>query len=276
MPTPDESLHEFIWTGSDPKNPTRKVAKMLNFTTLRLTPDQMYICVPEARTSDDALLSVNLLIFFEISDLERMLDRTHDPIADLMNAATSDIVAFCAGLSYETFLEKTDTLNNIEAYPQLISRAKAIGFEVTKVVYRGYTASTELQAMQDRALRDRTKLRIDVEAEEQSQRLADLRLAKEHDRQKRTQEMQREAVEHDNAVLRMQNEEKLYEAKQIHDAKLAQEASENAHRLEYYKQLKELGVDVNAYLLANVTRPEKLIQIAEGTAAKVHVHASDN
>jgi len=275
MPTPDETQHEFVWTGRDPSHPNKKVPGALRFPKLRLTPDQMYISVPEARTSDDALLVINLLVFYEIADLERMLDRTHDPIADLENAATSDVVAFCASLSYEMFLEKTDALNNIDAYPQLVARAHSIGFEITKVVYRGYTASQRLQGMHDDALQARTQLRLEAETEEQAQRLSDLKLAKEHDRQKKKQEMQREEVEHNNAVLRMQHEEKLLEEKQTHDAKLAQEAAENAKRIEYFNQLKELGVDINAYLAANGSRPEKLIQITDG-AARVHVHTSDN
>jgi len=277
MPTPDETLHEFVWTGRDKKNPDKKVPGGLRFTKLRLTPDQMYITVPEARTSDDALLVVNLLMFYELKDLERMLDRTHDPIADLENAATSDVVAFCAGLSYEMFLEKTDALNNIDAYPQLIARAQNIGFEITKVVYRGYTASKRLQGMHDDALQARTQLRLEAETEKQAQELSDLKLAKEHERQKRKQEMQREEVEHNNAVLRMQHEEKLLEEKQTHEAKLAEEAANNAKRIEFLSQLKELGVDINAYLAANGTRPEKLIQIADGASgARVHVHTSDN
>ena len=89
--------------------------------------------------------------------------------------------------------------------------------------------------------------------------------------------MQREEVEHNNAVLRMQHEEKLAEERQTHEAKLAQEAAANAKRIEYYNQLKELGVDINAYLAANGTRPEKLIQISEGSgAAKVHIHTNDS
>jgi len=175
------------------------------------------------------------------------------------------------------FLEKTDALNNIDAYPQLIARAQNIGFEITKVVYRGYTASKRLQGMHDDALQARTQLRLEAETEKQAQELSDLKLAKEHERQKRKQEMQREEVEHNNAVLRMQHEEKLLEEKQTHEAKLAEEAANNAKRIEFLSQLKELGVDINAYLAANGTRPEKLIQIADGASgARVHVHTSDN
>ena len=67
--------------------------------------------VEDVRTKDDTLLTVQLMIFFQLKDIEKMLDNTHDPIADFINAAASDVVAFCAKLTYEQFLEKTDELN---------------------------------------------------------------------------------------------------------------------------------------------------------------------
>ena len=38
-------------------------------------PDQMYHDVPDVRTADDAVLTIHLMIFFELVDVERMLDR---------------------------------------------------------------------------------------------------------------------------------------------------------------------------------------------------------
>ncbi len=63
------------------------------------------------RTKDDTLLTVKLMIFFELKDVEKMLDNTHDPIGDFINAVASDVVAFCATLTYDQFLEKTSSLN---------------------------------------------------------------------------------------------------------------------------------------------------------------------
>lgn len=48
-------------------------------------------------------------------------------------------------LSYEEFLKETNELNKLDTYPQLLSRARHIGYHVTKVVYRGYEASVALQ-----------------------------------------------------------------------------------------------------------------------------------
>jgi hypothetical protein len=35
-----------------------------------------------------------LMIFFELVDLERMLDQTHDPIADFINAVCAGLLIF--------------------------------------------------------------------------------------------------------------------------------------------------------------------------------------
>ena len=86
-----------------------------------------------------------------------MLDNTHDPIGDFINNAASDVVAFCATLTYEIFLEKTGDLNKIETFSQLTTRAKTIGYNINKVVFRGFHSSDALQQMHDQAIHTRTR-----------------------------------------------------------------------------------------------------------------------
>ena len=86
-----------------------------------------------------------------------MLDNTHDPIGDFINNAASDVVAFCATLTYENFLEKTSELNKIETFSQLTTRAKTIGYNINKVVFRGFHSSDALQQMHDQAIHTRTR-----------------------------------------------------------------------------------------------------------------------
>merc|ERR1712048_1167746 len=111
--------------------------------------------------------------------IEIMLRETHDPTADFINSVTSDVIEFVAGKSFEDFKASTDNLNNISSYPQLTSRARGIGFEVTKVVFRGYGAPQRLQKMHDDAIERRTKLALDRENEEQEQRLQGMNLERE-------------------------------------------------------------------------------------------------
>merc|ERR1712000_756541 len=84
IPAVDEWSHQFEWHGTDRNNKTKKVPKGLKFTKLRVIPDQMYYNINDVRSKDDALITVKLMIFFELKDIERMLDRTHDPIADFI------------------------------------------------------------------------------------------------------------------------------------------------------------------------------------------------
>ena len=92
----------------------RKVPKGLVFQKLWLMPDQMYHDVPDVRTADDAVLTIRLMIFFELLDIATMLETTHDPIGDFVNAATSDVVDFTGRHDFESFKANTDKLNEIE------------------------------------------------------------------------------------------------------------------------------------------------------------------
>merc|ERR1711908_153766 len=134
------------------------------------------------RTKDDALVTVKVMIFYRLKDIDVMLKETHDPTADFINSVSSDVIEFVASRSFEEFKAATDQLNNLSVYRQLTSRAKGIGFEVTKVVFRGYGAPQRLQKMHDDAIERRTKLGLDRETEEQERGLEDLRLHREEER----------------------------------------------------------------------------------------------
>ena len=42
-----------------------------------------YLDVPEVRTRDDALITVKVMLFYELADVEVMLQNTADPIAEV-------------------------------------------------------------------------------------------------------------------------------------------------------------------------------------------------
>merc|ERR1711959_736288 len=195
-----EWTHEFSWhgsttTGVDEVN--RKVRNALKFKKLRTCPDQTYYDVENVRTKDDALLTIKLMIFFRLNDIERMLQETHDPVADFVNAVSSDVIEFVSGKSFEEFKASTEEMNNLGVYTQLTSRAKGIGYEVTKVVFRGYGAPQRLQKMHDDAIEKRTKLVLDRETEEQEQHLEDLRLQRQEERLQKKQRMEKDTQAHE-------------------------------------------------------------------------------
>ena len=78
------------------------------------------------------------------------------------SCCTSDIVAFTTSKTYLNFIETCHELNDLNIYPKLVERAEKIGFSITKVVFRGYFASKNLQAMHDSSIENRTQLKLEV------------------------------------------------------------------------------------------------------------------
>lgn len=295
VPTPEEWVHEFSWHGSDPKHGNRKVPSALRFSKLRVIPDQMYFDVENVRTADDALLVIKVMVFFELTDIERMLDQTHDPVADFINALSADVVDFASGNDFDAFKGKTDALNRLETYPQLTQRAEKIGYRIGKVVYRGYYASDKLQAMHDGAIECRTKLHLEAETERQAQELADMKLACELERTAKRQQMEEAETRHQNQLRELQHEAELrqieagqrqaLEAKrreqellvdlkhQQNELALNHEKATHEEQAQFFGRMRELQVDLTRYLVAQYQNPDRLIRIDQGQAApQLHLH----
>jgi hypothetical protein len=253
-----EWVHDFSWHGSsghDSESAARKSKNALNFKKLRTCPDQTYYDVEGVRTRDDALVAVKLMIFYRLRDIDTMLRETHDPIADVINAVSSDVIEFVAGKSFEEFKGATDKLNDLAVYPQLTGRAKNIGYEVTKVVFRGYGAPQRLQKMHDDAIERRTKLALERETEDQEQQLLDMKLDREEERLRKGRKMEAAAKAHERELQ-----------KAAHDAKQEERRVEREAQFEHLARLqKDLNISGNqlaTYLLAvEQGPPDKLIQI---------------
>ena len=272
VPASGEWLHQFSWHGADPARPARKIPRALRFERLRVIPDQMYIEVEAVRTADDALLTVHFMLFFELAEIETMLDQTHDPIADLVNALTADVIEFAAARTFEAFKADTERLNELDTFAQVGARAARIGYRIGKVVYRGYDANAQLQAMHDRAIEARTGLRLEAETEAQAQELADLKLVRERERTVQRQAMEQDAARHAAALERMQVEEGIVRRRLDADARrqqrtadhvqrIAQRHETDNQRLAFAGGMRDAGVDVTRWLVARYQHPDRLIRI---------------
>lgn len=307
IPDSNEWLHTFSWHGSIKSNGQGsktgspddiKQPHALKFQVLRCMPDSMYLSVRNVRTIDDANISVHLMIFYELSSIETMLDSTNDMIGDFVNAASADVMTFASRLTYETFLQETAELSKREAFPILLSRMEQVGVKLLKVVYRGYGAASALQEMHDQAIARRTKLRLEADAarEEQEKRAMELRCRR--DRSVQEQELEAAASRHKlelQALARAQErkEEDEKHAQQLryaqeraqieiaderarHEAALRQEteraelrtslmATERESELKRFEGMKALGVDLTQYLVAlSTAAPDQHIKLEHG------------
>ncbi|XP_048747678.2 uncharacterized protein LOC125659917 [Ostrea edulis] len=286
MPQANEWFHSFSWHGTDPSNKTQLIPNANLFQKLQISPGQFYYNVDEVRTKDDAPIRIKLMVFYELKEIETMLNSTKDPIADIINCVCADVVAFAAKYSYIEFMEKSSELNDLANYPQLMERSKKIGYEISKMVYRGYHAHPELQRIHDASIQTRTKLKLAYEKEEQQQDMTDLKLKNDRDRLKleqtmeiesltHNQNMEKAAVQHKLALNVQEEEKKRDRWTEENMASLEATKEDQKQLLHHYSELHKLGVDLNQYLQSETQHPQKVVCItaAENTA-NFHLHRS--
>jgi len=245
----------------------------LVFQKLWLMPDQMYHDVIDVRTSDDAVLTIRLMLFFELVDVERMLAATHDPIGDFVNAATSDVVDFVGQCSLDGFKSRTAALNVLSTYPQLTARAEQCGYRIDKVVYRGYGAPPALQRLQDEATESRVRLQLARETEEQAQQLEDYKLERRLGRERKQRDEQGAELEH---RLTLAERERAADREQRHldrEATEATRAAEQGRERTHLEELGKLGVDLTKLLTGR--RADTTIEVRGGATPHVHLGDTD-
>ena len=283
VPQPGEWLHEFSWHASEGGSQgVEKQPNGLQFQKMWLMPDQMYHDVRDVRTADDAVLVIRLMIFFELLDIEKMLDTTHDPIGDFVNAATSDVVEFTGRLSFEEFKKQTAQLNELSTYTQLLHRAQQCGYQINNVVYRGYGAPESLQRMHDEAIAARTGLQLEKDTEKQTQELEDYRLQCQVERSQRRRTEQTTEIEHDILLQEKRNEsenvaleqkQNLQREQKRKNAQLQSEivSRQNADTQAHLEQLGNMGVELTQYLTQG--RADQIIEMrTNGDGQRPHLH----
>eukprot|EP00732_Lithocolla_globosa_P004535 Lithocolla_globosa_v1_NODE_4235_length_1482_cov_9.309741.p1 type:complete len:473 gc:universal NODE_4235_length_1482_cov_9.309741:41-1459(+) len=283
VPQDNEWLHHFSWHGDAGNG--KKEKERLRFHKLLLTPQQMYFDVEGVRTRDDANVTVKLMLFYHLerSQIERMLDKTHDPIGVMVNSVSADVMEFTSRIAFTEFKEKVDDLNRLECYPQLVMEAKLMGYQVTKVAFRGYAASPTLQGMTDLAIEKRTQLTLDREREEQEQLLNDFKLKREVQRARQEQAKEKEQTAHQIQIEELLNKgdvertqaknsmeiqalkEKhrlmLEKQEKLEEIKRGTAKQEVYNKLHLTSSLKAMGVDVNAYLQSEALKPTQTLRI---------------
>jgi hypothetical protein len=269
MPQANEWLQTFSWHSEDPKNAGRIIPSSAKFSLLTMQSDFFNYSVHEVRTLDDTLLTVNVMIVYELGDVCRMLDATQDPISDFINAICADVVSFVGKYAFSEFLSESHRLNNFESYANLTQRAERIGFAIKSIVYNGYQSSAILQDIQDEAIQRRTEIRLNAEINKEKERMIDMRVQKENERM--SKQMQLSQMK--NAFLYRLNDEKCRHQLQVEDLKyesevemnrIIQACNEKIEQLkneveqEYLDSLNEIGVDVNKYVTERAESQHKV------------------
>jgi len=286
IPGAYEWVHEFSWhgtklddTGKGSKTGApgmKKTPHALKFHKLRQMPDQTYISVESVRTVDDAQITVHLMVFYELKDVERMLDSTSDPMGDYVNATSADVMKFGAENTYETLLQRTAQLSDIATFPILASRMAQTGFELLKIVYRGYSAGDALQTMHDQAIAKRTKLKLEADTRQMEQAHMSMELGCKQERSKAEMELEAAGRKHQSEMVALESEQCRQAADADHAQSLRHEAEKESARLEalrkrideelrFNEALQGLGVDLTQYLcIRGEKEPDHHIRLDHG------------
>jgi len=260
-----------------------KLPNALNFSVLRLAPDQMYVTVRDVRTKDDAQVACHLMVFYEIKDIEKMLDSTNDPIGDFINAISADVMSFGASKTYEQLLEHTEKLSEIETFPTVASRMASVGYNMLKVVYRGYSTSAMLQAMHDEAIAKRTQLRLSSETARVEQAESTMILQCKEERSAGERELQAAAARHQMELDTLQAERSRSERDADHAQAMRFESERAEARLQLLQRehdeeirrataLQALGVDLTKLLCVSAERaPDHHLRVDSSNPTALHL-----
>jgi hypothetical protein len=285
VPAPGEWLHSFSWHGSrGGEFGYEKIPNALVFEKLWFMPDQMYHDIPDVRTADDAVLTVRLMIFFELIDVEKMLVSTHDPIGDFVNAATSDVIDFIGKHDFDSFKKNTTKLNEISTYTQLAVRADQCGYRINKIVYRGYGVPESLQKMHDEAIESRTKLQLERATEKQAQDLEDFKLERHLVRSSQQRNEEQSKIQHEISANQQRNEaslvldeqNKAFQRKQQQldvEQQQALDKERDTQALAHLDGLRALGVELTKYLTQG--RADKVIELRGSATPHLHLDSSE-
>ncbi len=102
-----ERVKRFYWTWSWEEGwDTEKVPWALTFEKLRLDDTQTYFSFP-VRTKDNVEIEIKLMIFYSISNLEKLVTENHDPLCEFYNKIQSEVTKEISRKNFDNFKEDT-------------------------------------------------------------------------------------------------------------------------------------------------------------------------
>lgn len=295
IPEANEWVHSFSWhgsasgtspgkTGSKTGSPgDEKIPHALSFQKLRCMPDQMYYSVKDVRTTDDAQITVHLMLFYELKHIDQMLESTNDPIGDFINAAAADVMTFGSANTYESLLQRTGALSELDTFPILASRMKQTGFQLLKIVYRGYSTSQQLQAMHDEAIAKRTKLKLQADTRQMEQAQQAMELQCRQERSQQEMAVAEAEVRHKMELLELEQAQTRKDADADHAQELrheqegqtvthAAQKERNEEEMRRLGLLKQMGVDLNKFMcIAAQSKPDTHLRIDGADTPQLHL-----
>lgn len=252
MPEVNQTVHTFKWEKS--------------FNVLD-TSEQQWALNADVVSSDSINATATLVLSVAFESVEKLL-LSKVPFEELRNALNADLSAYGSKLTWDgmqgTFrddVRKKDTL------AQFYERANIIGVEVRNVLLKNLEADAKVLS--------RIQAKRDADAKfEQEQRLALERQKMEVSQMEQQQKLSKNKLEAQNQLIesqqllsRKEKEHALQILKEENDAKALERERRNKETVDFLKEMKTLGVNLDTFLTANTLNQNNKKSIIIGAPA---------
>ena len=258
IPNSNETVHKFSWSGTKFGSKFHtKVSNQLNFTVLRDMPQQTYYDIVDVRTADHVLINIKMLLFFEIVNIEKMIDKTNDPICNVTTETSSCIMKIISNMTFDEFKSNIKNMNDVKLYSNLQNLEEQLGIRVNKVNMLGYDAPEILQKIHNDALQEKTKIELTKEIIQSEEANKTFQLKEESKRNQSLIDLQMEKTKAEIEQLRQKQNFELEKSQQCTNSEI-----------EKLSKLKNIGVDISTYL----SKADKSIEIKSSSPSNLLIN----
>ena len=273
----NEEQATYTVRGADTPDLETGVAAIRN--VLKTLPDQFEVTIPRLRSLDNAEVSMNVMVFMQLVDVQKLLNSTHDPVTDLKVSITADLTEFVSKCTLDQLKERTHELNDLKMFRQSTQRADQIGYKVSKVTYRGYGFSREIDNMLKQNLVDETKLKIEKETAVKAQDIEDMKASRKVDRDLKWKEAEVTTNKLDLDIERTRADQRRAAISADAEQRRVATSAAMADEIAKLEKLEAMGVDLTQYLVSQQRKPaDKEVRITNDSAEKapiLHMHVDD-
>jgi hypothetical protein len=252
MPQVNQMLHTFNWD--------RK------FHVLD-TSEQQWTQEIDILSTDNIKATATLVFSLTFASIEKLL-LSKDPFLELRNALNADLSQYGSNLTWSE-MEKTfrDDVRKMGNLANFYARADAIGVDVRNVLLKNVVGDKKLLSKIQAKLDAETKFEQERRQEESRQNMESMAIEQRQKMARSKLEAQNQLVESQQLLARKEKEHALEIQKQEDDAKALERERRNKETIEFLKEMKSMGVNLDTFLTANTQTKKSIVMGAPALGA---------
>ena len=221
FPRVDEWVHRFKWRSGE--------FDLLETKSLIWTYDST------VRTQDNVEVKISGTVTIDIVSVENLLSQTKDPQTDVLAAIQRDLQLATASIT----LERIQLVMLIRDFPALNTKCTQVGLSLVSLSIVGYKLPDKIEQHQN-----------DLSAK-QASLLSEQKMAKQkHELEFANMDVQMKRAEVEFQMRKTKQDQEIALLQQRDEAEQALERAKNQVKLDYYKGLSALNVNLTDYLVA--------------------------